>query len=126
MGGSGATDVWMFKRKYFVASDGINYNDDDPSPEDLALMEGPFDDIATIFSKNVGNVLSIGSSSQYVSSRLHSVDMLRKLITVEKCLFEEEDERKDLSIEINGVRHRIDPKTLEIQAVEKRGKVRDE
>ena len=117
MGGNGSFDLWWFDGKYYVAIDGINYEDDRPDPATLADMEGPFDDVAHVLKQNAGNILSIGSATQAVSSSLHTVDELRKLLRVESCLLEGEDDLEEWFIEINGIKHRVDAKTFDIQPV---------
>ena len=117
--GNGSSDLWEFGKKYYVANDGINYADDPPDPESLAAMEGPFNDVAVALKKNAGSILSIGPATQYVTSYLHTVSDLRKLLRVEPCLLEGEDDLNEWFIKINGIKHRIDAKTFDIQPVDR-------
>jgi hypothetical protein len=117
MCGNGSMDLWKLGNKYYVAMDGINYEDDLPDPDSLAAMEGPFDDVAAPLKENVGSILSIGPATQFVTSRVHTVSDLRDILRVEPCLLEGEEDLKEWFIKVNGVKHRVDAKTFDISPV---------
>jgi hypothetical protein len=113
MGGNGSIDVWRFGGDYYASIDGTDYSDDLPDEDSLRDMDGPYADINMIFAHNALGVLSVGPSTDMVSSRVHSLNELVKLLIVERDLIHAED--SNWFVRINGVRHEINAKALTIR-----------
>lgn len=117
MFGSGSVDLWKFGDKFYVSMDGINYEEESPDNETLAAMEGPFNDVTSALNDNAGSILSVGPGTQSVTSSIHTAPELRELLRVEPCLLEGNEDIDEWFIDLNGIKHRVDAKTLAITPV---------